>query len=67
VTKGRVRLNGRKLTRASSLVRIGDVLTIAHRGQVDVWRVEGFAARRVSPKTVADIRSRLEEKGAEGK
>ena len=55
------------MTRASSLVRIGDVLTIAHRGQVDVWRVERFAARRVSPKMVADIRSRLEEKGAEGK
>ena len=61
-----MRLNGRKLARASSLVRIGDVLTIAQRGRVDVWRAEGFATRRVSPKAAADIRIRLEENGAEG-
>jgi ribosomal 50S subunit-recycling heat shock protein len=61
-----VRLDGRKLSRASALVRIGNVLTIVQRGRVDVWRVEGFAPRRVSPKAALDIRVRLEEKGMDG-
>lgn len=43
---GFVRLNGRRMTAASQLVRIGDVVTLALDRSVKVIRVEGLCERR---------------------
>lgn len=43
---GFVRLNGKRMTAASDLVRIGDVVTLALDRSVRVIRVEGFCERR---------------------
>ena len=44
--QGRIRIDGRVIDRAHALVRIGDVLSFAHRGQVRVLRVENLPLRR---------------------
>jgi len=41
-----VRLNGRRITAASHLVRIGDVVTLALDRSVKVVRVEGYCEKR---------------------
>ena len=46
---GRIRLNGRPVDRAHALVRPGDVLSFAQRGQVRVLKVEALPARRGPP------------------
>ena len=46
VAKGRVRLNGDRIAKASRLVRAGDVLTFPQGGDIRVVRVLGFAERR---------------------
>jgi ribosome-associated heat shock protein Hsp15 len=46
---GRIRIEGRVVDRAHALVRVGDVLSFAHRGQVRVLRVEVLPARRGPP------------------
>lgn len=46
VAAGHVRLNGRRVTAASQVVRIGDVVTLALDRSVRVVRVEGFAEKR---------------------
>jgi ribosome-associated heat shock protein Hsp15 len=46
VTKGRIRINKRKIDNAAAAVAIGDVLTIAIGGSVRVVRVTAFAERR---------------------
>lgn len=46
---GRIRLQGRVVDRAHAVVRVGDVLSFALRGQVRVIRVETLPARRGSP------------------
>ena len=43
---GFVRLNGKRMTAASHLVRVGDVLTLALDRSVRVLRVEGFCEKR---------------------
>jgi len=43
---GFVRLNGKRMTAASRLVRVGDVVTLALDRSVRVVRVEGFCERR---------------------
>ena len=45
-TAGFVRLNGKRMTAASHLVRIGDVVTLALDRSVRVVRVEGICERR---------------------
>ena len=45
-TAGFVRLNGKRMTAASHLVRIGDVVTLALDRSVRVVRVEGICDRR---------------------
>ena len=45
---GHVRINGRRIDSAAQAVRVGDVLTIGLRGRVLVYRVLGFAERRVA-------------------
>ncbi len=43
---GHVRLNGRRVTAPSHLVRAGDVVTLALDRAVRVIRVEGFCEKR---------------------
>jgi ribosome-associated heat shock protein Hsp15 len=45
-TAGFVRVNGKRMTAASHLVRIGDVITLALDRSVRVLRVEGICERR---------------------
>ena len=45
-TAGFVRVNGKRMTAASHLVRIGDVITLALDRSVRVVRVEGTCERR---------------------
>jgi ribosome-associated heat shock protein Hsp15 len=47
--EGRIRIDGRLIDRAHAPVRVGDVLSFAHRGAVRVLRVEALPARRGSP------------------
>jgi len=61
IGKGQVRINRRKISRPSALVRMDDVLTVARNGHVRVVRVAGFASRRLSPRAAAEIRLDLEE------
>ncbi len=61
--RGRVRINSRKISRPSALVRVDDVLTIAMRGRVSVWRVTGLPRRRVSAREAALLRSEIREDG----
>jgi ribosome-associated heat shock protein Hsp15 len=50
---GHLRVDGRRIEKASAIIRVGDVLTFAtHRGIVRVVRVEALPERRGSP-TVA--------------
>ena len=44
--QGRIRIGGRIIDRAHALVRPGDVLSFAHRGEVRVLRVERLPKRR---------------------
>jgi ribosome-associated heat shock protein Hsp15 len=44
--KGRLRLDGRLIDKAHAPVRVGDVLSFAHRGTVRVLRIEALPARR---------------------
>ena len=47
--EGRIRLGGRLIDRAHAPVRVGDVLSFAHRGTVRVLKVEALPARRGPP------------------
>ena len=44
--KGHIRLNGRRIEKASAEVRIGDTLTVPRGNQVVVVRVLGCGIRR---------------------
>ena len=44
--RGAVRINGRKVQRAGSNVRVGDVLTFALRGHICVIEIAQLGARR---------------------
>jgi ribosome-associated heat shock protein Hsp15 len=44
--QGRIRLGGRLIDRAHAPVRIGDMLSFAHRGSVRVLKVEALPVRR---------------------
>ena len=46
VEKGRVRIDGRVVERASVPVRIGSVLAFAHNDRVRILRVEALPVRR---------------------
>ena len=46
---GRIRIDGRVVDRAHAPVRVGDVLSFAHRGQVRVLEVKALPARRGPP------------------
>ena len=44
--RGRIRIAGRVIDRAHAPVRVGDVLSFAHRGAVRVLKVEALPRRR---------------------
>lgn len=46
VEEGRLRLNRQPTVKAHAKLRVGDVLTMALRGEVRVWRVLALAERR---------------------
>ncbi len=46
VSRGRVRLNGRRLTKPGHAIRAGDVLTIPRDNGVSIFRVVALGTRR---------------------
>ena len=50
VEAGHARLNSRRITEPSQLVRAGDVITLALDRSVRIVRVEGFCGRRGGPR-----------------
>jgi ribosome-associated heat shock protein Hsp15 len=56
---GRIRIAGRVVDRAHAPVRVGDVLSFAHRGQIRVLRVETLPARRGPPAEARALYSEL--------
>ena len=63
--EGRIRIDGRVVDRAHAPVRVGDVLTFAHRGQVRVLRVEALPARRGPAPEARTLYCELTSEGAE--
>ncbi len=51
---GRIRLNGRKLSKISSAVKVGDVLTLTRKDEIMVLRVLSWPDRRGSAKNVQE-------------
>ena len=51
---GKIRVNGRKLTKVSSLIRVGDVITLTKNNEILVLRVLSWPARRGSAKNLQD-------------
>ena len=62
--QGRLRIDGRVVDRAHALVRPGDVLSFALRGQVRVIRVEQLPARRGPPAEARAMYSEMDEPSA---
>ena len=63
---GHFRLQGRIVDRAHAPVRVGDVLSFAHRGTVRVLRIEALPARRGPPAEARALYSELtSEAGAD--
>ena len=56
---GRIRLDGRVIDRSHAPVRVGDVLSFAHRGEVRVLRVESLPVRRGPPAEARALYSEL--------
>jgi ribosome-associated heat shock protein Hsp15 len=63
VAGGAVRLNRQPTDKAHARLRVGDVLTLALRGQVRVWRVVALAARRGPPAEARLLYEDLSEDG----
>ena len=47
--QGRLRLNGRVIDKAHTIVRLGDVLSFAQHGEVRVLKIEALPVRRGPP------------------
>lgn len=62
---GRVRIDGRVVDRAHATVRVGDVLSFAHRGQVKILKVECLPARRGPPAEARALYCELTSKASE--
>lgn len=63
--QGRIRIFGRVVDRAHAPVRVGDVLSFAHRGQVRVLKIENLPARRGPPAEARTLYSELTSQGGE--
>ena len=62
---GRIRIDGRVIDRAHAPVRIGDVLSFAHRGRIRVLRVETLPVRRGPPAEARALYCELTSEGGE--
>ena len=62
---GRIRIDGRVIDRAHAPVRVGDVLSFAHRGQVRVLRVETLPLRRGPPAEARSLYCELTSEGGD--
>ena len=51
---GKIRVNGRKLTKVSSSIRKGDVITLTKNNEILVVRVLSWPVRRGSAKNLQD-------------
>ena len=58
--EGRLRVNGRVVEKAHAIVRVGDVLGFARKGEVRVLRIEALPSRRGPP---AEARALYSEPG----
>jgi ribosome-associated heat shock protein Hsp15 len=65
VEDGAIRLNRQPTVKAHARLRIGDVLTMAWRGEVRVWRVMALAARRGPAPEARLLYEELPEQGGE--
>jgi ribosome-associated heat shock protein Hsp15 len=63
ITKGRVRINGDRIRKASRLVRRGDVLTFPQAGDIRVVRVLEFAERRGPASEAQTLYEPIEDAG----
>lgn len=63
VSEGKVRVNRVRAAKASQAVRRGDVLTIALRGRVDVFRVLAMGERRGPPQHARQLYEKLAPAG----
>ena len=61
----RLRIDGRVIDRAHAPVRVGDVLSFAHRGQVRVLRVETLPLRRGPPAEARSLYCELTSEGGD--
>ena len=61
--QGRIRLNGQVVRKASTAVRIGDTMTLAHLGKVLVVKVLDLGVRR-GPASEAPLLYEVVEDGA---
>ena len=59
--QGRIRIGGRLIDRAHAPVRVGDVLSFAHRGAVRVLKVETLPTRRGPPAEARALYSEVPE------
>ena len=57
--QGRLRLNGRVIDKAHTIVRPGDVLGFAQHGEVRVLKIETIPARRGPPAEARALYSEL--------
>ncbi|MEA3065746.1 MAG: ribosome-associated heat shock protein Hsp15 [Sphingomonadales bacterium] len=63
--EGRIRIGGRVIDRAHAPIRVGDVLSFAHRGAVRVLRVEALPTRRGPPTEARALYSEIGEGGSQ--
>ena len=59
--KGRIRLNGNRIEKASAAVRIGDVMTLPAGGKVVTLKVLGLGERRGSADIARTLYQLIEE------
>lgn len=59
ILSGRMRLNSTRITKISCEVGVGDVLTLAYRGEICVARIEKLPDRRLSPSEAERAWSRM--------
>lgn len=60
---GHVRCDGRRIERAHSVVRVGEVLSVPLASGVRIIRVVSLPSRRVSPKQVESVCETLQPDG----
>ena len=66
VRKGHVRVNGRRIRQPGSIVRIGDILTLALPGETRVVEVMSLAERREGSGAAAALYRILESSSYQG-